>query len=320
MPSRTISEPGYRGRFAPSPTGPLHFGSLVAAVASYLDARAHCGEWLVRIEDVDTGRTVPGAADQILRTLEQFGFTWDGAVLWQSHRTERYQEALHRLWQRHAVFSCACTRRDLSNGGRLSEDGVVWYPGYCREGLSQEYLEAGRIARSVRFRVTDHPIQFVDRCQGQVESRLESSIGDFVVLRADGLFAYQLAVVVDDAEQGVTDVVRGADLLGSTPRQIALQRALGYATPRYLHVPVAAHASGEKLSKQTGAAPLNAGRASRELHAALLFLRQAPPDALRDGSLAELWDWAVQNWNPRLIPLRNYLPLPSPQKENGDSG
>lgn len=320
IPNRTLEEPGYRGRFAPSPTGPLHFGSLVAAVASYLDARANCGEWLVRMEDVDSGRTVPGAADQILRTLEQFGFTWDGAVLWQSRRTERYREALHRLWQRNAVFSCACTRRDLSIGSRLSEDGVAWYPGYCRDGLSQEYLKAGRVARSVRFRVTDHPIQFLDRCQGLVESRLESSIGDFVVLRADGLFAYQLAVVVDDAEQGVTDVVRGADLLGSTPRQIALQRALGYATPRYLHVPVAAHASGEKLSKQTRAAPLNAGRASKELHAALLFLHQAPPDALRDGSLAELWDWAVRNWNPSLIPSRKYLPLPSPQKVNGDSG
>ncbi|MCW5962673.1 MAG: tRNA glutamyl-Q(34) synthetase GluQRS [Bryobacterales bacterium] len=309
----------YRGRFAPSPTGPLHFGSLVAAVASYLDARAHCGEWLVRIEDVDIGRAVPGVADEILRTLERFGFTWDCEVLWQSCRTERYRAALMRLWEQEVVFSCACSRRDLAGSGRLTEDGVAWYPGTCREGLPSDYLDAGRIARSVRFRVNDHPIAFVDRCQGHVEDRLESSVGDFVILRADGLFAYQLAVVVDDAEQGITDVVRGADLLSNTPRQIALQRALGYSTPRYLHVPVAAHASGEKLSKQTGAQPVDPGRAVQEVHAALRFLNQNPPAQLIEDSLAALWEWAVAKWDAAAVPNAQSLPLPDVTNRNGDS-
>lgn len=314
----TVAKP-YRGRFAPSPTGPLHFGSLVAAVASYLDARGQGGEWLVRIEDVDTGRAVPGAAEQILRTLEGFGFTWDGEIVWQSRRTPLYRAALTRLWEQDAVFSCACSRRDLAGSGRLSEDGVAWYPGTCREGLPQEYLDAGRIARSVRFRVNDHPISFVDRCQGHVESRLESSVGDFVVLRADGLFAYQLAVVVDDAEQGITDVVRGADLLSNTPRQIALQRALGYATPQYLHVPVAAYDTGEKLSKQTGAQPVDPGRAVQELYAALRFLNQNPPEPLATDSLSAFWNWAIAHWDPAALPSVPSLPLPAVSNEDGDS-
>ncbi len=280
----------------------------MAAVASYLDARAHQGQWLVRMEDVDTGRAVPGAADEILRALEQFGFCWDGEVLWQSQRTHRYLEALERLRAQGVVFDCGCSRKDLVVGGWTGEESQTRYPGICRNGLPAAYLAAGRTARSVRFRVDDDPIRFVDRLQGVVESHLESSIGDFVILRADGLFAYQLAVVVDDAEQGITDIVRGADLLDNTPRQIALQRALGYPTPRYLHVPVAVFSDGSKLSKQTGAAPLRQDRAVKELCAALQFLGQTPPIGLSDTSLAEIWAWAQTQWRPEAIPATESLP------------
>lgn len=294
-------KPVYRGRFAPSPTGPLHFGSLVAAAASFLDARTHRGEWLVRVEDVDTGRARPYAADQILKTLEAFGFSWDGEVVRQSQRTERYQEALSRLRQENRVFPCGCSRKDLAASGRGSDDGAAWYPGTCRNGVPTERRDNGA-PRSWRFQVDDEPISFEDRCQGLVESRLESSIGDFVVFRADGLFAYQLAVVVDDEEQGITSVVRGADLLLNTPRQIALQQALGYRTPSYLHIPAAVDAAGNKLSKQTGAKPLGAGEPSRQLHAALLFLGQNAPDELAHAPLKEIWGWAVENWSPDAIP------------------
>lgn len=307
----TIEMSGYRGRFAPSPTGPLHFGSLVAAVASYLDARWHQGEWLVRIEDVDTTRTVAGAADNILSTLEQFGFEWDGAVEWQSRRTEHYQAALAYLRERNAVFSCGCTRRDLRASGRVSEDGEAWYPGTCREGLPEPCNAAGNAPRSVRFRVDDAPICVVDRCQGMVIRRLESSIGDFVVFRSDQLFAYQLAVVVDDGDQRISDVVRGADLLVSTHRQIALQRALGIPVPRYLHVPVAVDPNGYKLSKQTNVAPLDSAKAGEALWLALGFLGQNPPAECKDAGVPVLWQWALAHWIPESIPktLRVQFPL-----------
>lgn len=261
----------YVGRFAPSPTGPLHFGSLVAAVASWLDARAAGGEWHLRIEDVDTTRTVAGAEDGILRALEALGLHWDGPLVRQRDRTARYDEALASLRERGLVYRCRCSRREIADSGTHGIDGIV-YPGTCRD------LALGPdVAGADRFRVDASPIRFGDRLQGPQGQQLARDIGDFVVKRRDGLFAYQLAVVVDDADLGVTDVVRGADLLDSTPRQIALQRALGFPTPRYLHIPVATR-NGEKLSKQTLAPALDADEGSRLVARALKFLGQDVPD------------------------------------------
>jgi glutamyl-Q tRNA(Asp) synthetase len=262
----------YRGRFAPSPTGPLHFGSLVAAVASWVDARAARGEWLVRIEDVDSARTVPGAADQILRALEGFGLAWDGEVEWQSRRTALYEGALERLRAAGHVYRCRCTRREIADSGLIGLEGAI-YPGTCRHlALPPGPGLADRMIASQR------PVTFLDRAMGTVSQDVAKDIGDFVVKRRDGLHAYQLAVVVDDADQRVTDVVRGADLLWSTPRQILLQRALGHPQPRYLHFPVVTDAAGDKLSKQTGAEAVDPSRAVEGLRAALAFLGRAVPE------------------------------------------
>jgi len=293
----------YRGRFAPSPTGPLHFGSLVAAVASFVDARAQGGSWLVRMEDLDPPRVVPGAADDILRTLEAFGLHWDETVVYQSARHAAYEAALQRLEARGAIFPCACTRKEIADSA-LGPDGTPIYPGTCRNGL-----QPGKTGRAIRVRVDDAVIRFVDRLQGEVVQELARSVGDFVVRRADGVYAYQLAVVVDDAWQGVTDVVRGADLLDSTPRQIHLQRLLDLPTPRYLHVPVATNARGEKLSKQTLAAPVDAKRPGCGLTAALDFLGHPVPDALRGAPPADILDWAVAHWNPAALPRARHLPI-----------
>jgi glutamyl-Q tRNA(Asp) synthetase len=239
------------GRFAPSPTGPLHLGSLAAAVASWLHARAAGGRWLVRIEDIDTPRVIPGSAEEILRALQRYGLEWDGEVLWQSKRTARYVEALDRLRAAKRVYDCACSRADLQRAASAPVGLEAVYPGTCRDGLPP-----GRLARAVRFRSPDARISFDDLVSGRVEENVAQQTGDFVVRRADGLFAYQLAVVVDDADQGVTQVVRGADLLASTARQIALQRALGYPTPSYAHVPLVTNPDGSKLGKRDGALPL----------------------------------------------------------------
>jgi glutamyl-Q tRNA(Asp) synthetase len=258
----------YVGRFAPSPTGPLHFGSLAAALASYLEARAAKGKWHVRLDDLDRPRAQPGAADEILRALERLGFEWDGPVLVQSERLERYRAALDELTRRGFAYPCSCTRKELEDSA-LAIDGARIYPGTCRPGLAP-----GKVARASRLRTHDAPIGFADAIQGRVEQRVEREVGDFVLLRADGVIAYQLAVVVDDMDQGVTDVVRGADLLDSTARQIHLQRLLGAPTPRYAHVPVALNAAGEKLSKQTGARPLDLSDPKAELARARRFLGQ----------------------------------------------
>jgi glutamyl-Q tRNA(Asp) synthetase len=277
----------YVGRFAPSPTGPLHFGSLVAALASWLDARAAGGRWRVRIEDLDAPRVQPGAADDILRTLAQLGLTWDGDVVYQSARAKLYDDALKRLEGN--TYWCGCTRREIADSALgLAADGAQIYPGTCRNGLA-----AGRQRRALRVKTSGERIGFDDRVQGRQEQTLESEVGDFVLHRADGQYAYQLAVAVDDAEQGITDVVRGADLLDSTTRQIWLQRLLGYPQPRYLHIPAAVNAAGEKLSKQTGEAPV-AGR-KNALPEALLFLGQQETGDLRA---------ALRNWDPALIASR----------------
>jgi len=294
----------YRGRFAPSPTGPLHFGSLVAAVGSYVEARRRGGEWLLRMEDLDKPREAPGAADAILQTLEAYGFEWDGEVGFQSRRLTVYGEALERLERKAAVFPCACTRREISDSS-LSLTSEPVYPGTCRNGLPP-----GRPARAVRVRVDEAVIAFNDALQGRIEQNLAREVGDFVMRRADGLFAYQLAVVVDDAEQAITDVVRGADLLASTPRQILLQRLLGYPTPRHMHLPVALNRNGEKLSKQTLAAPLAIADAAVQLCRALRFLGQEPPADLSAGGIPEIWGWAFANWRPDRIPRRRSLPEP----------
>lgn len=305
MTAATLARP-YRGRFAPSPTGPLHFGSLVAAVGSYLDALAHGGEWLVRMEDVDTPRNVPGADADILRTLETFGFEWQGEVLYQSTRGDAYAAALDQLTAAGLAYGCACSRKEIADSAtRLAIDGGLAYPGTCRHGLPD-----GRNARAWRLRVDDAPLSFEDRLQGTVSQCLESDVGDFVLRRADGLWAYQLAVTVDDEFQQITDVVRGADLLASTPRQIHLQRCLGYATPRYAHLPVAANAAGEKLSKQTLARALDGSRAAAELVSALRFLGQQVPQTLLAASVAEVWAWARAHWDFAAIPRQRAIILP----------
>lgn len=293
----TTSLPDYRGRFAPSPSGPLHFGSLVAAVGSYLDALSHGGAWLVRMEDVDAPRTVPGAADDILRTLEAFGFAWDGEVLWQSRRLDAYAAALETLKAEGRAYPCACSRREIADSAsRPARDGGHVYPGTCRAGLP-----AGANPRAWRLRVDDTPLSFIDRVQGEQVQCLANDVGDFVLLRADGQFAYQLAVVVDDAMQGITHVVRGADLLDSTQRQIWLQQCLGFATPSYAHLPVATNAAGEKLSKQTLAQPVRAGDVET-LWSALAFLGQQPPAELRRTALVEVWSWARVYWRLEAVP------------------
>lgn len=289
----------YRGRFAPSPTGPLHSGSLVAAVGSYLEAKTRGGEWLVRIEDIDTPRVVPGAADEILRTLEAFGMAWDGSVLYQSKRTDAYRAALEQLQASGATYLCACTRREIADSGVLGIDGPV-YPGTCRNGLPQ-----GRdlhTVRATRVRTRDALVTFDDGVQGRITQDVEHAVGDFIVARADGLTAYQLAVVVDDAAQEITDIVRGADLLDSTPRQIWLQQRLKLAAPHYAHLPVVLNARGEKLSKQTRAAAIDRNKPLPALINALTFLHQTPPAKLHTSSIHELWAWALQNWRLASIP------------------
>ena len=279
----------YVGRFAPSPTGPLHFGSFVAALASWLDARAARGRWLVRIEDLDAPRSQPGAADQILRALDSLGLHWDGDIVYQSTRTVRYQAALEKLSGH--TYACGCSRREIADSSLgLAADGAQIYPGTCRGGLRES-----KTARAIRLKTEGVKISFADRVQGLQQQDLERQVGDFVLYRAEGQFAYQLAVVVDDAEQAVTDVVRGADLLDSTVRQIRLQQLLGYAQPRYLHVPAAVNSAGEKLSKQTGAQPIDTSRPGEELRKALAFLGQADTVDLHE---------AVRAWDPARIAAR----------------
>lgn len=288
----------YVGRFAPSPTGPLHFGSLVAAVASFLDARAAGGRWLLRMEDLDRPRCEPGAADTILRQLETYGLHWDGTVLYQSQRDDAYAAALDALKARGEVYPCACTRSQLAQVPR-NHEGEILYPGTCRNGLP-----AGAIARAWRVRVPDVSIRFHDRIHGDLEQNLTRDVGDFIVKRADGLFAYQLAVVVDDAFQNITHVVRGADLLWNTPRQIYLQGLLGLPTPVYAHVPLITNAAGQKLSKQTLAPALPDTGQGGVLAQALAVLGHPPPPELNDASPAHLLTWASAHWQIENVPLR----------------
>jgi glutamyl-Q tRNA(Asp) synthetase len=267
-------------------------------MASYLDARAHGGTWLLRIEDIDEARTMPGADQAILRTLAAFGMQWDGEVVWQSRRKHLYQAAFERLHA--AVYPCGCTRKEIADSRiGIASDGAAIYPGTCRTGLVEE-----KTARAFRLRVPDAgdpgaEIAFIDRWRGAQTQNLMDCVGDFVLKRADGFWAYQLAVVVDDAEQGVTHVVRGADLLDSTVRQIYLQRLLNVPTPHYLHVPVVSNAQGEKLSKQTGATALDANRPLAELMNASRFLELSIVEAT---SVAHFWEQATAAWHRRFGP------------------
>jgi len=286
----------YRGRFAPSPTGPLHFGSLVAAVGSFLQAKSRGGEWLVRMEDLDPPREAPGAAADILRTLEAFGLHWDGEVLYQSRRHDVYQASLEKLKARNEIYPCACSRREIADSSVGGVDGPV-YPGTCRNGIAP-----GRAPRAWRVKVDGQQVEFLDAVQGKLARDLAVDFGDFVVRRADGFFAYQLAVVVDDAAQGITEIVRGADLIESTPRQIHLQRLLNLPMPDYLHLPVVLNEKGEKLSKQTNAAPLDPDLPLPVLVQVLQFLGQDAPDKLIEGSIEDFWRWAAGKWEVGKVP------------------
>ena len=276
------------GRFAPSPTGPLHFGSLLAATASYLEARQHDGQWLVRIEDIDPPREQVGASALILKALECYGFEWDGPVIYQSASAAAHEAAVQALLTAKLAYPCSCSRKDLVDVPRGALGSI--YPGTCRNGASGDET-------AIRLRTTDEAVAFNDGLQGPQSQRLESESGDFIILRRDGLIAYQLAVAVDDALQGVTDIVRGIDLIDSTPRQIHVQRALGYKTPTYRHIPVAVHSNGDKLSKLTGAEGISLNRPKPILVAALAALGQKPPADLQPCTLDDIWRWAMANWN-----------------------
>jgi glutamyl-Q tRNA(Asp) synthetase len=294
MPNSKKYNP-YTGRFAPSPTGPLHFGSLIAAVGSYCLARQAGGRWLIRMEDIDFPRVVHGAAEDILHTLERLGFEWDGEVSYQSRRLSAYETALAQLKETYRIFDCGCSRREiLASAPHPGEEGPV-YPGTCRNGIS------GRKQRSVRVRVPDEIIAFVDGIFGAVAQNLAESVGDFVLRRADGLFAYQLAVVVDDAESGVTHVVRGADLLSSTPRQIFLYRCLGLPVPAHAHLPLAIAPDGEKISKRHGAARVQ-GNGTEQLRNALIFLGQDVHRDLDGAAPSEILRWGAAHFNIEKVP------------------
>ena len=292
------------GRFAPSPTGPLHFGSLIAAVGSYCLARREGGTWLLRMEDLDPPRVVAGAADEILFALEKLGLHWDGDILWQSQRTEAYAAAMDSLRVRGLIFDCACTRREIQlhtpideEGHALGEEGPV-YPGTCRVGLP-----AGRKSRTLRIRVPEERVCFTDGVFGPLSQMLSRDVGDFILRRADGLFAYQLAVVVDDAGSGINQVVRGADLLSSTPRQIFLHASLGSVVQEYIHLPLVVDENGKKLSKQQGAPGIDyVGNAGGLISDALGFLGQELPAELVGAPPQEQMHWAIRNFDLKQIP------------------
>jgi glutamyl-Q tRNA(Asp) synthetase len=293
----------YRGRFAPTPSGPLHFGSIVAALGSWLDARSHGGEWHVRIDDLDPPRVAPGAADAILAMLDRLGLWWDGPVVRQGTRAPRYAAALGHIQGLAHVYPCTCSRKAIAAAELPGIEGPR-YPGTCRDRPDR-----ARGHPALRLDVRGAVIEFVDLLQGTVRQALESAVGDFVLRRADGVYSYHLACVVDDAAAGFTHVVRGADLIDATARQIHLQRLLGFAALQYLHLPVALDASGVKLSKQSRAEAIDPDRARHALAAALTFLGHAPPVELASASPAELLAWASAHWDRNRLPARKALPV-----------
>ncbi len=291
----------YIGRFAPSPTGPLHFGSLLAATASYLEANANSGRWLLRIEDIDPPRASPHAEKYIVQALESYGFEWHGGVQFQSREIARHLALVEKLLAEGVAYPCSCSRQDLAIVPRGPLGSI--YPGTCRRGCTG-------VDVAVRIRTNSVPVAFHDALQGRQEQRLESDSGDFVIRRRDGLIAYHLAVVADDFAQGVTHVVRGIDLLDSTPRQIYLQEVLGYATPDYAHIPIGTNPSGEKLGKSTGAAAIPTDEVRPTLVEALTALGQNPPAELAECHLDAIWSWARENWNMSVLAGQTRLPMP----------
>lgn len=279
------------GRFAPSPTGSLHFGSLIAAVGSYLEAKKADGNWLIRIEDIDPPREVAGSSTEIIEDLERFGMLADEPVLYQGSRSRAYQQAVSKLLAAGRAYTCGCSRKDLPASGI--------YPGTCRNGIP-----TGKTARAIRLRLDDDICEFTDKVQGRITKSAAISCGDFVIKRADGLFAYHLAVVVDDDFQRITQVVRGADLLDSTCRQIALQKALGLKQPDYMHLPVAVSENGKKLSKRDQTDPVKHQDPAYAVGQALYFLGQRPPANL---PLKALWVWALEHWDSTLIPRQKEI-------------
>jgi glutamyl-Q tRNA(Asp) synthetase len=292
----------YIGRFAPSPTGSLHFGSLVAAVASYCDAKHSQGKWLLRMENVDRPREMAGAADDILRTLEAFDFEWDGEVIFQSQRSDVYENHLQLLKHNGLIYSCTCSRKEIADSATTAGIEGAIYPKTCRLNPVLQTSNNQNLQAAYRIETLDVDICFTDLIQGLVTQNLAHDIGDFILKRKDGLFAYQLAVTVDDALQGITHIVRGADLLDSTPRQIYLQQLLKVTTPVYAHVPVAVNAEGQKLSKQTLAKSITPKHSTDLLFDALCFLSQSPPAEIKNVTLAEMWRWAIANWQLEKIP------------------
>ena len=294
--SRHSPQP-YKGRFAPSPTGAVHFGTLLAATGSYLQAKKNNGEWLIRMEDVDLTRKVAGADNDILHTLEAFGFEWQSEVLYQSTQNPHYEDALQQLIKQSLVFPCLCTRK------QLAQNGSNIYPGNCRARQLPEKNE-----HALRIIADDINIRFHDTIMGAQSQHMAQQCGDFIIKRRDGLFAYQLAVVVDDAMQGISEVVRGADLLDSTPRQIYLQQRLGYNTPTYCHLPLAVDASGNKISKSEGAAKVDIKNRGKQLCEVLDFLGQQPPADLSASSINDIWQWAIAHWNIHAVPQNKRRP------------
>lgn len=303
---RRLATTQYIGRFSPSPTGPLHFGSLIAAVASYCEAKTQQGQWLLRMEDLDKPREIKGIADDILHTLEAFGFEWDGEIVYQSQRNNMYADALDTLKKQQLIYPCTCTRKEIADSSAASGiDGVI-YPGTC---LTHPLKPDTACAWRIKTNATK--ITFEDTIQGVVKQTLSQDVGDFILKRVDALFAYQLAVVVDDAAQGITHIVRGADLLDSTPRQIYLQQQLGFFTPQYAHVPVASNTHGEKISKQTLAKPLEANNANHLIFDVLIFLGQQPLATIKNATLDEMWRWAIANWQIANAPKTRQIAVSS---------
>ena len=283
----------YRGRFAPSPTGALHFGSLVCAIASYLQARSQNGQWLLRMEDLDPPREEPGAADDILRTLEIYGLFWDENILYQSSRHEAYEAALTQLQQQGLTYPCSCSRKTVQANAITPNI----YPGTCRSKSEMAITD-----KAIRIKLNDEVIVFNDILQGQQSQNVYREVGDFVLKRADGYYAYQLAVVLDDHYQGISEVVRGSDLLDNTARQIVLQTLLGLSRPQYLHIPIAINSEGEKLSKQTFAAPLDKRNPVKPWLQSLQFLGMQPPQDAAQSDLQSLIKWAIEHWQTSNIP------------------
>lgn len=287
----------YRGRFAPSPTGPLHFGSLVAAVGSFLQARVHNGKWLLRIEDLDPPREQKGAASHIIQTLDGYGFEWDKEISYQSQRYELYQNALEQLIDNEHCFACECSRKKIALHTKNQSGGDHIYPGICRDRSVSDFS-----SEAIRVKIFNQHISFTDLLQGEQLIGLAGEVGDFVVRRADGLYAYQLAVAVDDAAQGITEVVRGSDLLSSTPHQYYLQQLLNYPHPDYLHLPLVINQEGEKLSKQSFAHAIEVDDAVLNLVQVLQFLGQNPEEGLSRATVKDIWEWAFENWQIGSIP------------------